>query len=637
MPTEPSDNRRKSWLGILSPSRLWMRILLALIGLILLSLLIILGYYAMRAQNYDLRAVGYRPTPGMLFDSQNRPISKLDAGEVDYVPWEQFPRYLVDAFVAREDEKFFSHSGIVLSSVVRSMFRNIVSMRYEQGASTITMQLTRNVYELQGKSMDRKLLEAAIAQRIERHYDKQTIFAQYLNRIYYGQDCYGIGAAARHYFNKEVSALNLSECATLAGLVRAPSLCNPLTSLENAEGVRNETLARMLELEMINQQEYDAALAAPIELNINRSKLIASYISMESQHEMETLRDELKDAGGGLSVVTSIDLEMQRYTEEACEMALAAVENPGRFPSSWRTQHETEQQADAAAADFGKLERPGALRPRGSSNELDGLLQCCVMVIDSRSGHKGEVIAVTCGRSALDERNRWDAAIQPGRAWAPFVYCTACLPGGEERHIVARDARVTGRRIGYDVVRSFAEGLEVAEQFPDREHEDELYEGHFPMSRRNLATLLYSILNQGKGYELHCIRSVWSRGGRCLHSNRGDSASEYIRRESAVSVASLPPFRSPDGRRWELSVTLPGGYGQWNMVSNERGVCVFVWMGFDDPGQAPAEVEDMQVLLRLASQYLARELHSEARRILREQMAREKEKEKEEQASAQKS
>lgn len=635
MPLEPSDNRRKSWLGILSPSRRWLRILLVLIGLALLSILSILGYYALRAQNYDLEAVGHRPSPGMLFDSRNRPISKLDAGEVDYVPWEQFPRYLVDAFVAREDEKFFSHSGVVLSSVVRSLFRNILSMRYEQGASTITMQLTRNVYELQSKSMDRKLLEAAIAQRIERHYDKQTIFAQYLNRIYYGQDCYGIGAAARLYFNKEVSALNLSECATLAGLVRAPSLCNPVTSLENATGVRNETLARMLELEMISQQEYDAALAAPIELNINRSKLVASYISMESRHEMETLRDELKDAGGGLSVVTSIDLEMQCYAEEACEMALAAVENPGSFPSSWRAQYETDQQADAAAAAFGKLKRPDALRPRGASNDLDGLLQCCVLVIDSRSGHKGEVIAVTCGRSVLDERNRWDAEICPGRAWAPLVYCTACLPGGEERHIVARDARVTGRRIGYDVVRAFGEELEVSEHFPDREHEDELYEGLFPMSRRNLARLLYSIRNQGKGYELHCIRSVWSRGGRCLHSNRIDAAPEYIRRESAVSVASLPPFTSPDGRRWELSVTLPGGYGQWNMVSNERGVCVFVWMGFDDPGQAPAEDGDMQVLLRQAAEYLARELHGEARRILREQMAREKE--KEQQASAQES
>lgn len=635
MSSDSSDNRRKSWLGILSPSRRWLRVLLALIGLLLLAFLGVLGYYAMRAQHYDLGAVGHRPSPGMLFDSRNRPISKLDAGEVDYVPWEQFPRYLVDAFVAREDEKFFSHSGVVLSSVVRSMLRNILSMRYEQGASTITMQLTRNVYELQGKSMDRKLLEAALAQRIERHYDKQTIFAQYLNRIYYGQDCYGIGAAARHYFNKEVSALNLSECATLAGLVRAPSLCNPETSIENATGVRNETLARMLELEMISQQEYDAVLATPIKLNINRTKLVASYISMESQHEMETLRDELKDAGGGLSVVTSIDLEMQRYAEEACEMALAAVENPGRFPAPWRAQYETEQQADAAAEDFGKLRRPDSLKPRGSSNNLTDLLQCCVLVIDSRSGHKGELITVTCGRSALDERNRWDAEILPGRAWAPLVYCTACLPGGEERHIVARDARVTGRRIGYDVVRSFVEELKISESFPDREHADDLYEGLFPMPRRNLARLLYSILNQGKGYELHCIRSVWSRGGRCLHSNRDAAAAEYIRRESAVSVAALPPFTSPDGRITELSVTLPDGYGQWSMVSNERGVCVFVWMGFDDPRQPAAQDNKIQPLLRQASRNLARELHGEARRILREQMAREKE--KEEQASAQES
>lgn len=635
MSADAPDNRRKSWLGIFSPSRWRIRLLLVVLGVILLTIVGTLANYAIRAQRYDLEAVGRQAGPGMLYDSENRPIAPLDAGEVSFVPWDEFPQQLINAFVAREDEHFFSHSGVVLSSVLRSMIRNLLSMRYQQGASTITMQLTRNVYELQNKTMDRKLLEVALAQRIERRYSKKTILTQYLNRIYFGQSCYGIGAAARHYFNKPVSALNLVECATLAGLVRAPSLCNPETSLSNAEGVKKETLARMLDQDMISREEYDEAVATPIELNINNEHPASSYTTMEAREEMEELSAQMKDAGGGLSVVTSFNLGMQQYLEEACERALSSVENRGHFPDVWRAQFDSPEQAEVAAKAYRTAKRPRELKKRGISNDLSDLVQCCVMVIDSRLNHKGELMAIAGGRSAVDERNRWDEQLVPGKAWAPFVFCTACLPGGEDRHIVARDAEVTGSSIGYDVVRSFAESLKLHATFPERDREKDLYNGLFELRRRDLANLLFSLQNQGRGYGLRCIRYVWSRSGKPLYANQPERAPEYIRRESAVSVAGLPPFSSQDGRLTELSVTLPEGHGQWHMIINDRGVCVFVWMGFDNPAHPLAQTSEMRRLLRDAASYLARELHTEGRRVLREQMAREKEEEekKKQQAS----
>lgn len=627
MPADAPDNRRKSWLGILSPSRWRIRLLLAALGVVLLTAIGTLANYAIRAQRYDLEAVGRQAGPGMLYDSENRPIAPLDAGEVAFVPWDEFPQHLINAFVAREDENFFSHSGVVLSSVLRSMIRNLLSMSYQQGASTITMQLTRNVYELQNKTMDRKLLEVALAQRIERRYSKKTILTQYLNRIYFGHHCYGIGAAARHYFNKPVSALNLVECATLAGLVRAPSLCNPETSPSNAEGVKRETLARMLDQDMISQQEYEKAVETPIELNINNEHPASSYTTMEAREEMEELSEQMKDAGGGLSVVTSFNLGMQQYLEEACERALSSVENRGVFPDVWLAQFDSPEQAEAAAKAYRTAKRPRELKKRGSSNDLSDLVQCCVMVIDSRINHKGELMAITGGRSAVDERNRWDDRLMPGKAWAPFVYCTACLPGGEDRHIVARDAVVTGSSIGYDVVRAFAESLKLNAAFPDRAREQDLYNGIFELRRRDLANLLFSLQNQGRGYGLRCIRYVWSRSGKPLYANQPERAPEYIRRESAVSVAGLPPFVTQDTRQTELSVTLPEGHGQWHMIINDRGVCVFVWMGFDNPEHPLSQTREMSRLLRDAASYLARELHTEGRRVLREQMAREKEEE----------
>lgn len=621
-------NRRKRWYSLLTISQ---KKLLALAGLVVILLLVLLGgmaYYSIRAQRYDLTQVALMTGENQLFDSENRPIAPLDGDDARYVPWEHLPQHLINAFVAREDESFFSHDGVELSSVLRSLLSNIISMRYRQGASTITMQLTRNVFELQGKSMDRKLLETVLAQRIERKYSKQLILTQYLNRIYYGQNCYGIGVAARHYFGKPVSELNLVESATLAGLVRAPSLCNPEVNMENAMGVKRETLARMLELEFISQEEYDRAVAAPIVLSSGERQPTPSYTTMEARSELDALSPRLGDTGSGLLVGSSLNLRIQQYVELAAERALAAIESRNNFPTAWHALFGDDTAAAGSAAKaFASISRPKELRKRGIGNDLTGLLQCCVLVVDARRGTKGQILAIAGGRCAVDNRNRWDETIKPGRALAPLVFCCACLPGGEDRHIVARDAVVTGRSIGYDVVGSFFESLKLDTQLPDREHADKLYGGEFELTRRELANLLFSIQNEGRGYDLHLIRYIWSRSGKLIFNQEQVKAPEYIRRESAVAVSRLSPFVCEEGKPIILSEPLPDGDGHWTMVSNDRGVCVFVWMGFDDSSTSLAANPNIRNLLRLASLYLAKEVHTEARRLVREQMAAQKEKE----------
>lgn len=621
-------NRRKRWYSLLTISQ---KKLLALAGLVVILLLVLLGgmaYYSIRAQRYDLTQVALMTGENQLFDSENRPIAPLDGDDARYVPWEHLPQHLINAFVAREDESFFSHDGVELSSVLRSLLSNIISMRYRQGASTITMQLTRNVFELQGKSMDRKLLETVLAQRIERKYSKQLILTQYLNRIYYGQNCYGIGVAARHYFGKPVSELNLVESATLAGLVRAPSLCNPEVNMENAMGVKRETLARMLELEFISQEEYDRAVAAPIVLSSGERQPTPSYTTMEARSELDALSPRLGDTGSGLLVGSSLNLRIQQYVELAAERALAAIESRNNFPTAWHALFgDDTAAAGSAAKDFASISRPKELRKRGIGNDLTGLLQCCVLVVDARRGTKGQILAIAGGRCAVDNRNRWDETIKPGRALAPLVFCCACLPGGEDRHIVARDAVVTGRSIGYDVVGSFFESLKLDTQLPDREHADKLYGGEFELTRRELANLLFSIQNEGRGYDLHLIRYIWSRSGKLIFNQEQVKAPEYIRRESAVAVSRLSPFVCEEGKPVILSEPLPDGDGHWTMVSNDRGVSVFVWMGFDDSSTSLAANSNIRNLLRLASLYLAKEVHTEARRLVREQMAAQKEKE----------
>lgn len=616
------DNRRKRWYSMLSIGQKKIICLLVLVAGILLGIVGVVSVYSYRAMQYDLQRVVAHSGAGVLYDAEHRVISSLSLGGSSEQPltWAEVPQNLINAFVAREDETYFEHRGVVLSSIIRSVLRNMSSMRYEQGASTITMQLTRNVYELRDKSLDRKMLEVMLAQRIERHYDKQTIMLQYLSRIYYGQSCYGIREAARRYFGKQVSELSLSECAMLAGVVRAPSLFNPVTSMKSAMEVKKETLLRMLECGMISEVECNAAIAEPIKLTKVRSAASesSSYAAMWTYQELQELQADMEDNSGGLSVVSSLNLNLQQYMEQAVEKALSAVERAGAYPERWyEVDKEAGYDADGRRVSFVKMRRPKELKARGADNDLKGLLQCCALVVDTRNSMRGNVLAVVSGRSAVDGKDRWQSKVMPGRVAAPLVFGCACLPGADDLHIVARSAEITGKSMGYDVVRSFIDTLKLDIKLPEREKETDLYNGLFYVRKLDLARVLFSLQNQGRGYPLNLVNSIWSQTHKMLYRYEAEKAPEYIRRESAVSVATLPPFNAPEGAPVTMNETLPGHTGQMAMVYRNRAACVFVWMGFDDTSSEVAQAREMRPLLTRAAMNLARELFAQTRAEMR--------------------
>ena len=614
----PTPNRRKSWYRLLSIGQKKLVILGSVLGVFLLGAAGMLGYYAYRASQFDLKQVCDGVNASSLYDSGNELIAYISEEESRFVSRDELPKHLVNAFVAREDDEFFEHGGVVFSSVLRSVLRNLQSMRYQQGASTITMQLTRNVYELSGKSMDRKLLEMMLAQRIERHYDKYTILEQYLSRIFYGQNCYGIKAAARHYFGKSVKELNLVECATLAGLVRAPSWYNPVASMDKAVRVKNETLQRMLECEMITQEECNVATAAPIVLRSRNSEvdICTSYPVMWARHELQEMGDEIPEHSGGILVVSSLHLPLQKYLETAVERALSAVEKTGEYPEAWLVGM-TPQEAETTRTAFARMKRPEGFKVRGENNDLKGILQCCVMVVDARRDHSGKVLAFVGGRSAVDGRDRWLDKSRPGRVAAPFLFCCACMPGGDDMHIVARSTEVTGRRMGYDVVSSFYKSLKLPIELPSAEQELYLYNGLFQMRRLDLARLLFCLLNEGRGYRLSMVNTIWNNNRQLIYNYEPEKSPELFRRESAGAVATLPPFQQAEGEPIVLNEMLPEGNGYWSMVFRKRGVCTFVWMGFDDPNHPHAAARELRPLMARASSRLAREIYEKARAEIR--------------------
>lgn len=315
-------------------------------------------------------------------------------------------------------------------------------------------------------------------------------------------------------------------------------------------------------------------------------------------------------------MVTYLDLQLQQYVEHAAEAALSAIERPGCFPDGWLTQLPKDELAAAAVKkSFMSARRPSPFKIRGEDNNLSGLLQSCVLVIDSSYNRKGQVLAVVSGRSTVDDENRWFRMVKPGRAAAPLLFCCACLPGGDDMHIVARNPEVTGLRLGYDVVRSFYESLHLDIDLPDRVNERELYNGNFLISKLDLACLLYDIQNQGRGYQPTLVSRIWSGSQKLLFSREQGRAPEYIRRESAVAVSQISPFITADRQPVTLSETLPDNHGHLVMLSGKDSLAVFVWIGYDDPQSPAAGARELRSLLARASLYLAKDVYAKARSI----------------------
>src|SRR3981189_486496 len=196
-------------------------------------------------------------------------------GEQRRIPvrYEQIPKKLIQAFLATEDDRFFRHHGVDWQGILRAAVANLKAGGIRQGASTITMQVSRDMFLTPRRDMKRKMSEIYISLLMEAEFTKEEIFSLYVNKIFLGQRAYGVGAAAEVYFGKGLDQLSLAETATLAGIPTAPSMVNPVASAEAAKVRRAHVLGRMLHLGYITQAEYDSARSYPMESRLHGSSI----------------------------------------------------------------------------------------------------------------------------------------------------------------------------------------------------------------------------------------------------------------------------------------------------------------------------------------------------------------------------
>ncbi|OWZ83809.1 transglycosylase domain-containing protein [Natranaerobius trueperi] len=184
----------------------------------------------------------------------------LEERDIQYKSLDEIPKDLKRAFIAIEDARFNDHSGYDLKGIARAMWVNLTNREIRQGGSTITQQLARNLFLGHDQSLDRKLLEFALAIKLEEHYTKDEILEMYLNQVYFGNGNYGVEQASNDYFNQSVEYLSLQEASLLAGIVQAPSLYSPVSSWSHATRRQQLVLQRMVELDVITPKDAEDAI-----------------------------------------------------------------------------------------------------------------------------------------------------------------------------------------------------------------------------------------------------------------------------------------------------------------------------------------------------------------------------------------
>ncbi|MDP6570074.1 MAG: PBP1A family penicillin-binding protein [Candidatus Marinimicrobia bacterium] len=370
-----------------------------------------------------------------ILSADGKVIKELYIHKRDVVKISQIPRYLRHGLLAMEDRSFFEHSGISFQSLARAVVVNLMTLSRSQGASTITQQLARNMYNTIGfqKTYTRKLKELITSIKIEQTYTKSEIMELYLNSVYFGHGTYGVQAASNHYFGKDISKLKLDECALLIGLLPAPARYSPISHPHRAVIRRNLVLRIMKEQGYIEEEEYKVFTSGELPVKIiDRDGGLAPYFTEYIRRELEKIDEELdinlyKD---GLIVHTTLDSRIQHALLTAFNKGIhrnqeilneELSQNPLKLEEALEYSNYETDSVKLLLAENDTI--PPALR-----NQL--LVQGAGIVLDPASGH---ILGMIGGREEDIYRDHFNRATQakrqPGSVFKPFIYLTALEEG----------------------------------------------------------------------------------------------------------------------------------------------------------------------------------------------------------------
>ncbi|MCH4475506.1 transglycosylase domain-containing protein [Staphylococcus haemolyticus] len=307
-------------------------LLIAFIVLVLLGILLF-AYYAWKAPAFTESKL-QDPEPAEIYDKNGDLVKKLDNGaRREHVELKDVPKNMRNAVLATEDNRFYDHGAIDYKRLFGAIGKNLTGGFGSQGASTLTQQVVKRAFLSEEKSIGRKAQEAYLSYRLEQEYSKDEIFQMYLNKIYYSDGVYGVKAAAKYYFNKDLKDLNLAEEAYLAGLPQVPNLYNIYDNPKQAENRKNTVLYLMHYHNRISDKEYNAAKKINLKANLvdrtakerqigtdNSDSEYDSYVNFVKSELMNNKEFKNKNLGdvlqSGIKIYTNMDKDVQKTLQD---------------------------------------------------------------------------------------------------------------------------------------------------------------------------------------------------------------------------------------------------------------------------------------------------------------------------------
>lgn len=317
--------------------------ILLIIFFIVLAALLAAGFYISsiymnaRAMAIDEDALSSSEVYIEVYDKENKPIKEFNEINKQYANIENLSDTTKNAFISIEDKSFYSHSGVNYKRMVKALINDVKARKLKEGASTITQQLVKNTQLTSDKTVERKIKEIALAQKLEKRYSKDEILEKYLNIIYFGNNCYGIESASNYYFSKSAKDLSSSEAATLAAIIKSPAKYSPTKNPDNCLKRRNLVLSEMYKDNFIQADEYNLAINKPLSLTINEKpkNKLNSYSQSAIDEAVSILKIPAKKiALKGYKIYTYQDQEKQNALTNAidiegldCNSAAVVIDN----------------------------------------------------------------------------------------------------------------------------------------------------------------------------------------------------------------------------------------------------------------------------------------------------------------------
>jgi penicillin-binding protein 1A len=521
-------------------------------------------FYFILASRFDLDEVAKLPRDAVFLDRHGKELDAGGASGRRMVRRGEIPDFMVEALAAREDARFFDHGGVDFRGLARATVRNVKDKDFTQGASTLTMQLARNTYEMRAKSLHRKALEIALTLRIESRYSKDEILTNYLNRIYFGSGAYGVEQAARTYFGKTTAELDPGESAMIVGIIRGPHIYSPLRNMEAALQQRDQTLARMVDAGFITGERAEEVKAQEIRLSkAGQSGRRPSYALRQVRQELEKVMERENITASGLRIHTTLDIGWQTRLESELARAVANLEAEKGWPHPRLEGHEAGAEAE--------------------------YLQFAAVTTETKTG---AVLALIGGRDFADSRfDRTRSKRDLGSAFEPFVAAAAAERG---KLVLPGRPVQTGRQIGPAEVERLAKRCGISGPFLTTE---DLFRGAVAATPMEMSVGLATLGNKGRKPKPHFISRIEDAEGKTIY--RANAETEKALGEQAAQEA-VSVLKSSSGTR-----SFTGATGSerdaWTLRLGPSGSTA-IWIGFDQP----TKISDDKRLNALLGEFVER-------------------------------